>query len=1100
MIVDWEKTIKFFNREINYENLQGWTHMGPRNISASWYASGSNYRWAEGGVENLSAEGTPDMSSNSVVCGAIETIWCHPSNSNILLCGPVGGGVFKTKNANAGKNIHWELKSDEIIGITKINSDIFDSNNLVAVGGESSALRTLVFPFSGYNKEGILVSEDQGETWNLKKIALDVDKNEIEYLDLNDVVVWDKNILVSAHRYGSMMTTRSHDEKFNKMFGKGGLFFSPDFGNNWVHLDITTNGDPVVYNKLYQSIPSMEITYYENKVNIYVCILGDGIYRWTQENSFDVLSSSSIWTKVSYGTLDYAIRKEGTYWPAIFGNATTDLSTYGSGITSWKSNNNIFITTSKNNQNYVYVMTVNNSIASGFFYSSDSGTTWTEVDLPRTIGGASPYHNNMLVISEFYDGLQPITKKDGTPKTSSKYGGQGEIHGSLTAHPDNPNIVFVGGDRQPSAFAGNLMNARVWSGRLFRGDLSKSSTIESAGNIAELLREGYVYNTYSESFSHIWSHITHTNEISGQNAKGSNYNGLEHGGTVNGSAPHADSRCLMIDASGNLVEGDDGGICKLKEPLDKTKSKWYSLCGDLCAFETHNVAFDHINNIVLIGTQDNGNMIGNSIRGYSIQPTGDGGNVQIYIDNLNNIFYERSSQNRGGFSISVKKQNEFFDVEKMDKNLIYLESSDYSKLNVSGRFVPTVEKCDKDPLRRAEVSGFSKIERIIYDADAIINLPYNENDQQISRFLDISNNVTKLNNDYGLLINNIKYTQNSDKEDIIYAITNNFLYIIKEDSNGIVTDTELLRSHNLQKYTFEGIEYRKNFTNLCITDKNVENNIFKIAITTGSIIGDGGYMNFDDPLNSNAENIPQLELTNIYQDNSLIILETDNTNAGTFVKKEVNLNYNQLQCCVYLNDSVFVGHSQGVIHYDINRDVVTEVYPTGLGNKPVSDMEYNSFKDLLVIATLGGGAYILGNASKYVDNINPSGEILCRRLKIKDVFSQQITDFNEDREAFRKEKEKLEQEELERRKAEAEKQRSKQLKDCIVIHNIEGRYPKEKCCSCTPNVIVAKNNVLAINNSNQSAATRWANKISGNKKSSGRSPLYNFKIFTNSCK
>ena len=34
----------------------------------------------------------------------------------------------------------------------------------------------------------------------------------------------------------------------------------------------------------------------------YVCILGDGIYRWTQENSFDVLSSSSIWTKVSTGT------------------------------------------------------------------------------------------------------------------------------------------------------------------------------------------------------------------------------------------------------------------------------------------------------------------------------------------------------------------------------------------------------------------------------------------------------------------------------------------------------------------------------------------------------------------------------------------------------------------------------------------------------------------------------------------------------------------------------------------------------------------------------------------------------------------------------
>ena len=97
----------------------------------------------------------------------------------------------------------------------------------------------------------------------------------------------------------------------------------------------------------------------------------------------------------------------------------------------------------------------------------------------------------------------------------------------------------------------------------------------------------------------------------------------------------------MIDVDGNLIEGNDGGICKLKKPLDNTKSKWYSLCGDLCAFETHNVAFDHINNIVLIGTQDNGNMLGNGIRGYSIQPSGDGGNVQILIDDSDNIFYER---------------------------------------------------------------------------------------------------------------------------------------------------------------------------------------------------------------------------------------------------------------------------------------------------------------------------------------------------------------------------------------------------------------------------------------------------------------------------
>src|SRR5439155_5627805 len=101
------------------------------------------------------------------------------------------------------------------------------------------------------------------------------------------------------------------------------------------------------------------------------------------------------------------------------------------------------------------------------------------------------------------------------------------------------NIVYVGGDREPAANEGsnsppsfpNSIGAMDFSGRLFRGDASIAPT------------GGFP--------SPQWKELTHK-------------------GTKSNSAPHADSRKMVFDANGDILEGDDGGIYRRTSPRTTT--------------------------------------------------------------------------------------------------------------------------------------------------------------------------------------------------------------------------------------------------------------------------------------------------------------------------------------------------------------------------------------------------------------------------------------------------------------------------------------------------------------------------------------------------
>ncbi|MSQ97043.1 MAG: hypothetical protein EXR98_21155 [Gemmataceae bacterium] len=263
---------------------------------------------------------------------------------------------------------------------------------------------------------------------------------------------------------------------------------------------------------------------------------------------------------------------------------------------------------------YCAVIAQANGELSGMFRSGDGGGTWVKMDAVKTNEGP-------LSI-----GLHPSNKPIGSGVPDSP-GGQGSTHFSMLADRTNEFIIYVGGDRQPAnpgpdGIAGNAddtlpnsIGAANSSGRHFRGDAS-----ELAGTQ--------------------WYAI---------NAKGLASNPNDG---ANGTSPHADSREMVFDANGNIIEADDGGIYRLSNP-NMAARKWSSVNGNLRVTEFYSLAYDSLNNVVLGGTQDVGTLRQNSTDEFpwtTIQG-GDGGvvNVDVTSSPGNAIVYT-SSQNLGGFT------------------------------------------------------------------------------------------------------------------------------------------------------------------------------------------------------------------------------------------------------------------------------------------------------------------------------------------------------------------------------------------------------------------------------------------------------------------
>lgn len=220
----------------------------------------------------------------------------------------------------------------------------------------------------------------------------------------------------------------------------------------------------------------------------------------------------------------------------------------------------------------------------GVFRSTDTGDTWTQIAAasfgqpggPDLVTGArkivlAVHHD--AAGNVVYAGLLDTTgNPSGVFRTSDPAAStptwasldipaiEGASQGrmSIAADPSNRDLFYLGGDESPGGDG---------EGPIYRCDASKQAGHQCLRIVAD------------------------------QDSAGN--------GTQNNTAPHPDSRRMTLDSQGNLLETDDGGIFKRTDPHSNT-GDWSSLDGNLAITEGVYCAYDHVGNVAICGTQDNG--------------------------------------------------------------------------------------------------------------------------------------------------------------------------------------------------------------------------------------------------------------------------------------------------------------------------------------------------------------------------------------------------------------------------------------------------------------------------------------------------------------
>ncbi|KAA1258967.1 Calx-beta domain protein [Rubripirellula obstinata] len=378
-----------------------------------------------------------------------------------------------------------------------------------------------------------------------------------------------------------------------------------------------------------------------------------------------------------------------------------------------------------------------------------------------------------------------------------------------------------------------------------------------------------------------------------------------NGGTANGSAPHADSRDIAFDANGNLLEVNDGGVFRLSSPQDNTGT-WVSINGSISVFEYHDVVYDTNSNVILAGSQDNGTQfqLSEGSLEWSLLSGGDGGDV--VVDN-----------------ITLADQN---------------QSIRYSSFQNLGGFQSTVWDADNNRIsstaRRLIVTEGEPFEAT-FDTSVVLNavdptrlLVGGSNGVYESSTQGDSAVQTSTFSVPGSVANPLAYggrsEVNNDNPSVIYAgDTLGNVHVRTEAAGTYVTNINLGGGP--------------------IRDVRMNPNEWfeAIAIDSNTVVRTTDAGDTWDMITGNLSSIG----ASVFRS-----LEYVSQTVGTT-----------------LIEAVVLGTNTGV--YAMTMDAVGTWFQLGsnLPNVPVFDMDYDLADDVLVLGTLGRGAWKLADASSFLE-------------------------------------------------------------------------------------------------------------------------------------
>ncbi|MBL8385220.1 MAG: exo-alpha-sialidase, partial [Burkholderiales bacterium] len=546
-------------------------------------------QWLEQGpgpVINAQVQGIP----NRPVSGAVQAIAQHPFQDGVIFIGSAAGGIWRT--LDGGTN--WLPLTDEFpslaIGDITISDWDADGNPLAA----GTPLDKLVIyagtgKFSnsgdGGSNIGMLKSVNGGASWSL------VGATALAGLPITAVVPVGANDVLAAALDKSVLTLDANGRASLSRDGilvedvrrEGGVFRSTDGGATWSNLsELGTAGLPDGPVTDLVAEPG-------NPARLYAGVAGVGVYRsdnggltWSATAGALPFASSAFRIVVSVGgTADPATTNRPLYAAAIHDRALITAVAAAGTSTLTVDRPDIFEV-----GDTLFVANVDVSGAGAFdanqwerFGASGSRVTISAINRATgVITLAEPLvseHGVGRLVTAFKERASGIYRSADLGATWVKMGFAGDGDGTLNpgaqavknfallADRTNPNLVYASGDRQPnSSSAGNLIGAQQPTGRIFAGTFAPGGST--------------------------WAAVTDNN--------------------AGGTAPHADSRELVFDRNNNVLQGDDGGIYRLQSP-GTPGAVWQSLVGNLRVNEVRSLAYDPINNIYNIGSQDTGSSV-----------------------------------------------------------------------------------------------------------------------------------------------------------------------------------------------------------------------------------------------------------------------------------------------------------------------------------------------------------------------------------------------------------------------------------------------------------------------------------------------------------
>lgn len=439
----------------------------------------------------------------------------------------------------------------------------------------------------------------------------------------------------------------------------GGVWKTTNDGTSWVPLtdNLASGGKPVplfmgaiaeshdqashqvIYAGTGEANNSLDSLYGSG-----IIVSTDGGTSWTLENNGGVFTGATV-SKIAIdpsdltgGTAYAALAGFGTH--GVGGNTgiwkTTNFGASWTNTTSALANSptinewsDVIIDPHTPSTIYAaegtYFTTNGLGTGNGVYKSTDSGKTWILLNGTGTFNGtqdgrialslfdngtsqalyvsiATPKNDGIANAGELFKMLKSVnggtTFTDLTLFTPNYMGtdgyGQGWYDTTLAVSPTDPNVVFAGG--------------------------SDNHKTNSSPGIIETRNGGTT-----------WSAIT-----------------TSVGGSSIG--PHTDHHAAAFDATGKLLDGNDGGIFRLNDPNFATLS-WADLNGNLNTIQFTGIAIDPSNpNIAYGGSQDNGTEEFTGSLGWTQVFDGDGGITRIDPTDYTRIYQEYDEISLQSFS------------------------------------------------------------------------------------------------------------------------------------------------------------------------------------------------------------------------------------------------------------------------------------------------------------------------------------------------------------------------------------------------------------------------------------------------------------------